>query len=170
MNVLKALRKDFQPSLLLPGTTAGLVTGLVTISIITSFAALIWSAPLSQFLPNGVGLMLFGAFSIGIVVALTSSVPGIVALPQDTPAAVLALAAAGIAASMAGANPRSMYATVVMTIALTSLLMATAFLLLGWFKASGFVRYIPYPVVGGFLAGTGWLLARGGLGVMVSVP
>ncbi|NJN79986.1 MAG: SLC26A/SulP transporter family protein [Anaerolineales bacterium] len=28
------------------------------------------------------------------------------------------------------------------------------------------VRYIPYPVVGGFLAGTGWLLTRGAIEVM----
>jgi hypothetical protein len=27
------------------------------------------------------------------------------------------------------------------------------------------VRFVPYPVVGGFLAGTGWLLAKGGFGV-----
>ena len=31
-------------------------------------------------------------------------------------------------------------------------------------------RYIPYPVVGGFLAGTGWLLAKGGFGVMLGGP
>jgi SulP family sulfate permease len=40
------------------------------------------------------------------------------------------------------------------------------FLLLGRFKLSRFIRFIPYPVVGGFLAGTGWLLVRGAVGVM----
>ncbi|MGE5072120.1 MAG: SulP family inorganic anion transporter, partial [Anaerolineae bacterium] len=49
------------------------------------------------------------------------------------------------------------------------LLMAATFLLLGWFKASGFVRYIPYPVVGGFLAGTGFLLAKGAFSVMTGM-
>src|SRR6185369_15820591 len=46
---------------------------------------------------------------------------------------------------------------------------AIFFLLLGKFRASGFVRYIPYPVVGGFLAGTGYLLSMGAFGVMVGV-
>ncbi len=28
---------------------------------------------------------------------------------------------------------------------------------------------MPYPVVGGFLAGTGWLLFKGGIGVAASI-
>jgi len=31
------------------------------------------------------------------------------------------------------------------------------------------VRYIPYPVMGGFLAATGWLLFKGGLQVSTDV-
>ena len=41
---------------------------------------------------------------------------------------------------------------------------------MGHFRLGGFVRYIPYPVVGGFLAGTGSLLAQGGLSVMLDIP
>jgi len=32
------------------------------------------------------------------------------------------------------------------------------------------IRFIPYPVIGGFLAGTGWLLARGSFKVMCGIP
>lgn len=170
MNVVKAIRNELQPNLLLPSVTAGLIVALIDISMEISLAALIFSGDLSQFLSRGIGLMLFGAFLMGVVMAFTASVPGVIAVPQDTPAAILALVAAGIAGGMALAKPDAVYATVVAAIALTSLLMAVSFLLLGWFKASGFVRYIPYPVVGGFLAGTGWLLAKGGLGVMVTAP
>ena len=170
MNVIRAFKSEFRSSQLLPGLAAGLIAAIITISIETSLAALVWSGPLSQFLPGGIGLTLFGAFAIGVVVALASSVPGVVALPQDTPAAILALVAAGIAAIMKAASPQSLYATVVAAIALTSLLMGIAFILLGRFKASGFVRYIPYPVVGGFLAGTGFLLAKGAFAVMVDMP
>jgi SulP family sulfate permease len=38
------------------------------------------------------------------------------------------------------------------------------------FGLGGLVRYIPYPVMGGFLAATGWLLAQGSFGVMASFP
>ena len=107
---------------------------------------------------------------IGLVVGLTTSVPGMVALPQDTPAAILALAVGGIALAMKSAQPQAVFATALAAIAVTSLLVGVIFLLLGRFRLSGFVRYIPYPVVGGFLAGTGWLLAKGGVGVMVNIP
>lgn len=166
----QALKDEFRPKILLPSLTAGVIVAISTISSEISLAALIFSGDLSQFLPGGIGLMLFGAFAIGIAVAITTSVPGMVGLPQDTPAAILALVAAGIAASMRGSDPQALYATVVAAIALTSLLTAVFFLLLGWFKASGFVRYIPYPVVGGFLAGTGWLLSRGAMYVMTGMP
>src|SRR5574338_1368154 len=162
---LRALKNDFKPDLLLPSITAGLIGGIITISIEISLAALIFSGDLQQFLAGGIGLMLFGAFAVGIMVALTTSRPGMMALPQDTPAAIMALVAAAIADRMTGDDPQSIYTTVVAAISLTSLLAAVFFLGLGWFKASGFVRYIPDPVVGGFLAGTGYLLSLGGLSV-----
>src|SRR4029450_10272978 len=37
------------------------------------------------------------------------------------------------------------------------------FFVLGTFHLGNLVRFIPYPVVGGFLAGTGWLLFKGGI-------
>lgn len=167
---LRALKNDFKPDILLPSITAGLVAGIITISIEISLAALIFSGHLEQFLAGGIGLMLFGAFAVGVTVTLTTSLPGMMALPQDTPAAIMGLVAAAIGTSMAGDAPQSVYATIVAAISITSLLSAIFFLGLGWFKASGFVRYIPYPVVGGFLAGTGYLLSKGAFGVMVDVP
>jgi sulfate permease, SulP family len=166
---LTELKREFHPSILLPSITAGLIATIVTISLEISLAALIFSGDLSQFVAGGIGIMLFGAFVMGIVISLTASLPGIVGVPQDTPAAILALIAAGIALSMKSAAPESIYATVLAAIAVTSLLTAIFFLLLGWFKAAGFVRYIPYPVIGGFLAGTGWLLAKGAFGVMTDL-
>ncbi|MDQ2690673.1 MAG: SulP family inorganic anion transporter [Chloroflexota bacterium] len=169
MNI-KDLRDEFRPKLLLPSLTAGLIAAIITISLEISLAALIFSGDLSRFLPGGIGLMLFGAFIMGIVIALTTSLPGMVGLPQDTPAAILALVAAGIAGGMSGAPAESVFATITAAISITSILTAIFLLLLGWFKASGFVRYIPYPVIGGFLAGTGWLIALGGLSVMTGLP
>jgi sulfate permease, SulP family len=163
------LKNDFKPELLFPSITAGLIAGIVTISLEISLAALIFSGDLDQFLASGIGLMLFGAFVVGITVALTTSLPGMVGLPQDTPAAIMALVAGAIGVSMQGDDPQAVYATIVAAISLTSLLTAAFFLLLGRFKASGFVRFIPYPVVGGFLAGTGYLLSMGAFGVMAEV-
>lgn len=164
------LKGNLRLSTLLPGITAGLINAIILVSIQLSFAALIFSGDLSQFLPRGIGILLLGSFIIITFVSLTSSLVGMVGVPQDTPAALMALVAAGIAATLKGQDPEVIYSTAVGAIILASLLTAVIFVLLGWFKASAFVRYVPYPVVGGFLAGTGYLLAKGGLGVMVDVP
>src|SRR5512142_1153614 len=149
MHVPSTLKREFEPSRLLPGLTAGVIAAVVTISTEVPLAALIWSGPLRQYRAGGIGLMLFGCFAVGIVVALLSSIPGAVSIPQDTPAAIFALVAAGIAAAMHSGG-QSVYVTIVAAMSATSLIMAVGFLLLGWFKASSFVRYLPYPVVGGF--------------------
>jgi SulP family sulfate permease len=164
------LKTNFHPSVLLPSLAAGLINAIIMISVEISFAALIFSGDLQQFLPRGIGIMLLGALIISIVVALTSSLVGMVGLPQDTPAALMALVAAGIATTLKGQNPEVIYSTTIGAIMLSSLLTAVLFIALGWFKASSFVRYVPYPVVGGFLAGTGYLLAKGALSVMVDIP
>ena len=46
------------------------------------------------------------------------------------------------------------------TIALTSVLVGIFFLIMGSLRLGKLVRFIPYPVVGGFLAGTGWLIIK----------
>lgn len=166
---LSEFKREFQPNILLPSLTAGLIAAIVTISMEISLAALIFSGDLNQFLAGGIGLMLFGAFVVGIVIALLTSLPGAISVPQDTPAAIFALIAASIAMSMKEADPKAAYATVVGAIAITSIITGAVYLLIAWFKASWFVRYIPYPVIGGFLAGTGWLLSLGAFGVMTNV-
>ena len=166
----KDFKAQLRPSLLLPSLIAGLIAAIITISLVISLAALVFSGDLNGFLGGGIGLMLFGAFIMGIVISLTTSLPGTVGFPQDTPAAILALVAAGIAAGMSDAVPQAIYATVTAAIIITTVLTGIFLLLLGRFRASGFVRYIPYPVIGGFLAGTGWLLALGGLNVMTDLP
>jgi SulP family sulfate permease len=164
------LTKNFRPSVLLPGFTAGLINAIIEISVELSFAALIFSGDLQQFLPRGIGILLLGSCIISIIISLTSSLVGMIGVPQDTPAAFMALVAAGIAVTLKGRDPEMIYSTAVGAIIFSSLLTALLFILLGWFKASAFVRYIPYPVVGGFLAGTGYLLTKGALGVMVDIP
>jgi SulP family sulfate permease len=68
---------------------------------------------------------------------------------------------------MKTASIEAKFITVVVTIILTSVISGTFFVLIGGFKLSRFVRFIPYPVVGGFIAGTGLLLVQGALGIML---
>src|SRR5574340_240116 len=170
MSLLTEVKKELRPRSLLSSLTIGTLAGVMDLGMEISLAAYIFSGDLTPFLAHGIGVMLFGALVVGVVVSLVTSLPGAIAVPQDTPAAILALLGAGIAVHMKSAPPQAMFATFLTAIAVTSLLMAGILLVIGHFRLGGFVRYIPYPVVGGFLAGTGWLLAQGGLGVMLDVP
>lgn len=155
----------------LSGVLGGLVVGTVVVIVAISFAVLIFSGDLAGFAPNAIGLALFTAAVMAGLIALTSSFAGMVATPQDIPAAILALVAASVAAALpADAAPGEVFATVVAAIALTSLATGVFFLALGFFKLGGLIRFIPYPVIGGFLAGTGWLLVRGSFGVLADMP
>jgi len=169
--ITSQIKQALRPDRLLTSLTASLVAGILTVSMEISFAALIFSGDLSKYISKGIGFTLFGTLVIGLVTALTSSFPGIVSISQDVPAAILALAAVAIAGRIPSAAAQdSLFATIIAAIAVTSLFTGLFFLALGRFNLGGLVRYIPYPVVGGFLAGTGWLLVSGSMGIMTDVP
>lgn len=157
-------------NILLPSLVAGLVVAMVGLPIGISLAALIFSGDLSPFLASGIGFLLAGVVVFGLVIGALSSHRGMMGVTQDAPAVIVAVMAAAIAARMADAPPETIFLTVVGSITAASLLTGLAFLALGWFRLGDLIRYVPYPVIGGFLAGTGWLLAVGGLNVMIELP
>src|SRR5215217_1347989 len=151
----------------LPILSIGLVDGIIVLPLIISFAILIFLGELGAFATTGIGMVLFGGLILQIIMGLTSSVPGMLGGPQDSPAAVLGLTAAAIVASMKDAPIEAKFITVVATTVLTSIIAGFFFVFIGGFKLSRFVRFVPYPVVGGFIAGTGLLLVQGAIGVLL---
>ena len=99
---------EFQPKRLVSSLTAGLIVGITDVSVEISLAALIFSGALAPFVANGIGFVLFGAFTILLLGALTSSNPGTITIPQDTPAAILALITAGVVGNMSARPPHRM--------------------------------------------------------------
>lgn len=160
-----------QTAQLLPSLVAGTVIGVLAVVYSISYAALIFAGDLSQFVANGIGLTLFGTFILGLVTTLRASVAGLIPSVQDAPAAILGVVAAALAGSMpATASAEELFATVVAVMVLTSVLSGACSLGMGWFRLGRLVRFMPYPVIGGFLAGTGWLLVTGSLGLMSGIP
>ena len=155
---------------LLPTLTVGMISGIINLIFEVSYAALIFSGPLSEYVMHGVGLTLFGTCMLGIIIALTSSFPGMVACPMGAPISILALTAATIASQLSSSAPEHIFLTVVAAIVVSSVLTGIVFLILGHFKLGDLIRFIPYPVVGGFLAGVGWLVIKGAIGIMTDVP
>ena len=151
--------------------SAGLIIGLLQVFLAISFAALIFSGDLSIYLAQGISLALIGMIVTGLIIARFSSLPGIIGGSQGAPAAILAVSAAAIAAAVpaGGSSPES-FTTVVVTIALVSLAAGLVFWLIGYFHLGSLVRFLPYPVIGGFLAGAGWLFIAGGINIMLDMP
>jgi SulP family sulfate permease len=158
------------PRLVTASLTAGALAATLTIILQLSLAALIFSGPLATEVARGVGLALWGGCTLNLIVALRSSQPGIIACPQDAPAAVLALATGSVAAQTIAAAPEVRFATAMAILSITTLVTSALFWTLGWFRLGSLIRILPYPVLGGFLAGTGWLLLTGGVRVIVGTP
>lgn len=160
--LLAELRRELRPGRLALSLTAGLVVGVVVVIVAISVGALVFSGPLAAHTSQGIGLGLFTALVIGVVAALRSSFPGMVATPQESPAAILALIAVAVAGAMpATASEQEVFLTVMVAVASTTLATGLFFFALGMSQVGGLIRFIPYPVIGGFLAGTGWLLVKG---------
>jgi SulP family sulfate permease len=147
---------------------AGLIVGLVTLTFSISCAALIFSGSLDNHLPLGIASAVISACVTALVVAWRSSLPLAIAGPDSHGSAVLAVMAAGVASSIS--DPDSAAATVFAMLVLGSTLTGVLLYTLGRMRVGNYVRFIPVPVIGGFLAGAGWLLVRGSFGVMADIP
>lgn len=155
-------------SRLLPNVTAGLALGFVEVIFSVSIASLIFSGPLRVYLPHGITMVLVTSVISILVPALFSSYKGVVAGIQENPAVLLTIAVVSVSGVL-GAAP-SLLPTILTMILLMTLLTGFFLLLMGTFRLGGLMRYIPYPVIGGFMAGTGWLLAQGSISVTANYP
>lgn len=150
---------------------AGTIAGLVTIAYCLSFAALIFQGGLAQGLPVGLASLLTGTALIGLIVALTTSLPPADAGP-DTPAvAVMSVMAGSIYAQLSakGLSVDAAVVHVMLAITISTLITGVLLFAFGYFNLGLMLRFVPYPVVGGFLAASGWLLVTGGIEVMAEV-
>ena len=166
--------KQLQPSKLpnlLPNVLAGLAVGLVSLTYDMSFAALIFSGTLSPYFPQGVGNALISSVVLGTIVAVRSSFPFAIAGPGANSTAILALMTTAIAEEIQrSGRPTQLFPTVWMAITLSTLLAGGLLYGMGRLRLGRWARFIPYPVMGGFLAGTGWLITRSSFKVMAGLP
>ncbi len=169
-NLLGWLRHETQPTILLPTLTMGVITGAVEVLYALSLASLVFSGKLTPYLPYGIGISLVSSVVLLVGTAVISSVPGVFSSGQDTPTVMIGVVLASLTASMVAAGQSPDIATILTAIAATTFLTGALFLALGYFRLGKLVRFIPYPVMGGFLAGTGWLLASASFSVMTGLP
>ena len=170
-SLVSELLEDATSRRLVPALSTGVVASILYIIFQVSFAAMVYSGSLSPLATRGAGLTLSGGFLICLFAALTSSFKATVSFPQDAPAAVLSTVAITIVATLGEKAPmEARFMTVAAVLALSAFLTGAAFIVIGKFRLANLLRFMPFPVVGGFLAGTGWLFVAGGMAVMCGMP
>ncbi|HEY3323698.1 MAG TPA: SulP family inorganic anion transporter [Planctomycetota bacterium] len=156
----------------LPGiaatVAAGTLTALVTLSYSLSYGALIFSGTeLQPFIPAGLQCALMAAWIVPLLLAWKSAFPFAMGGPDSNATAILALMAALVAEQLKGkVDDSEIAASVLAMLAVSAVLVGGIVYAIGALRWGKLVRYLPYPVVGGFLAGTGYLILGGSFKVL----
>ncbi len=149
----------------LKDTMAGVVASIVLIANIVSFGALMFPGELSGGIPYAVWAMLVGSCVGGVWIAYTTSIPPLsTGIDSPTGAVLVSLSAsAGAAVIGAGGTTDAAIQSVMLIFTAATFVSGAMFYLLGAFGWGRHLRFVPYFVVGGFLAATGWFLIAGGV-------
>ena len=162
------LARDVRSEKAVPALFCGLISAVLILVFSVSMAAIIFSGPLSDHFAVGAGVVLFGYCVIGTVIALTSGLPGAMA-GAPMPSVVMMVVIAG-SINLAG---QPLFVTAVSAALIGTAVTGLCFLAIGHFRLASFFRFIPYPVAGGFIAGTGGLacvLALELMGIAIRNP
>lgn len=146
----------------------GIVVGMVGVLFSISFATLIFHGPLAPFLPAGIGIALVSGILFRSLVQWLGSTRLVIADIDALSVALLAMSAGTIVRQLdAAPDPNTLFFTVIVTLAIITLLTGGFLFLLGYFQIGELIRYIPWPVFGGFVAATGCLMVQTAFSIMV---
>lgn len=143
---------------------AAAIVSLASVSFYVSAASLMFQSALAPHLPVAIGAALLGAAVLSVFGALWGSLPLASVGPVPSTVSVQAAIAAAVVAQTAA--PAAL-PTVVASMVMTGLAIGGAWWVMGRYRAGDLIRYIPFPVVGGFLGSIGWLMLTGGINVAI---
>ena len=146
--------------------SAGAICSILSVAYCLSYAALIFSGPLKQWLSYGIAVTFMSAAIAATVIALRSSLPFAIAGPDTSTSAVTATLAAAMAAQLVAEGNTNLLPPILIVIALATAATGVLLCCLGLSKSGRAIRFIPYPVIGGFLGATGLLMILGAIQVI----
>ncbi|QPF84775.1 SLC26A/SulP transporter family protein [Bradyrhizobium genosp. L] len=145
----------------------GGAASVLSITFGLSYALLIFAGPLSPYLSYGVAATFISSAVLATFIALGSSLPFAIGGPDSSTAAVTGLLTASLAERISAANPSApLLAPVLITLGLSTIVTGLVMCGLGLTRMGRAIRYVPYPVVGGFLGATGLLIVLGAIRVI----
>jgi sulfate permease, SulP family len=145
----------------------GSAASVLTVTFGLSYALLIFTGPLTPYLSYGVAATFIASAVLGAVVALGSSFPFAIAAPESSTAAMTGILASSLVEHMTTRDPSaSLLAPVLITLGLSAIITGIVLCGFGVTRMGRAIRYVPYPVVGGFLGATGCLIVLGAIRVI----
>jgi sulfate permease, SulP family len=165
-----ALRRprNIEASTLGRDAMAGAISAVVQIAYCISFAALIFTGDLAGGFSLGLAGLIMGTVVTCVVIAVTSTFSPVIGGPDSPAVAVMSVLAASIATALAakGASTPTIIVNVLVALSVSTLLTGILLYGVGALRLGQWVRFIPYPVIGGFLAASAILLITGGAEVV----
>nr|WP_249146024.1 SulP family inorganic anion transporter [Bradyrhizobium diazoefficiens] len=149
----------------------GTAASALAITFGLSYALLIFGGPLSPYLSYGIAATFISTAVLATIIAAGSSLPFAVAGPDTSTAAVTSILAASLVERIQAADPSaSLLSPVLIMLGVSTVLTGAVMCGLGLTRMGRAIRYVPYPVVGGFLGATGLLIVMGAIRVVTDQP
>ena len=164
-NLTSELRADLLSAKAVPALSAGFTSGLGLLVAQVAFGSFIFSGPLAPYSSQGVGLVLFGNFAACLVIALAGGYRG--AIAGLSPALVIVMATIGSTMDAAG---DALFVTTAAALMISAVATGVCCLMIGRFRLANLMRFIPYPVAGGFVAGIGGAVCLAAMSLMGAKP
>jgi sulfate permease, SulP family len=147
---------------------AGAVCSVLSVAYCLSYAALIFTGPLEHYLSYGVAVTFLSAAIGGTIVALRSSLPFAIAGPDSSISVVIAALVTTIVQQLAARGATDLLGPALIAMSLATGLTGLLLCVLGFTHAGRAIRFVPYPVIGGFLGATGWLMVTGAIQIVTN--
>ena len=137
----------------------GLAAMLVALPSSIAFGVLTYSVMGTEYSGAGAMAGMLGAAALGLIAPLIGRTGGLISAPCAPSAAVLSALIAGVLAGKIGSglSPENIFPI----LALTALFSACLQILYGVIGGGRLIKFIPFPVVSGYLSGVGVLIAIG---------
>ena len=145
----------------------GGAASVLSITFGLSYALLIFAGPLAPYLSYGVAATFITSAVLAAVLALGSSMPFAIGGPESSTAAITGILAASLVERMAATDPTApLLAPTLITLGFSTIVTGIVLCGFGVTRMGRAIRYVPYPVVGGFLGATGLLIVLGAIRVI----
>jgi SulP family sulfate permease len=156
---------------ILKNILGGSAASVLTVTFGLSYSLLIFGGPLSPYLSYGVAATFISSAILAGVIAVGSSIPFAVSGPESSTAAMTGILASSMVERIVAADPSApLLAPILITLAIATILTGLVLCCFGMTRMGRAIRYVPYPVVGGFLGATGCLIVLGAVRVITGQP